>query len=86
VIYAGGELLFQAPQGAIARMPGNVFFSRSGKVDLLTLGDYQARPRATFQVRDGTVIEDPLLLDANGGQDRFALESPAWLLGIHRSM
>jgi len=82
VIYAGGELLFQAPQGAIAWMPGNAFFSRSGKVDLLTPGEYQARLRATFQVRDGTVIEDPLLLDAHGGRYRFAPESPAWRPGI----
>jgi len=82
VIYAGGELVFRAPEGAIARMPNNVLFSAKGVVDLEVLADYSAKGRSRFDLRDSTVVADPLFLDLQRGDYRFAPDSPARRLGI----
>ncbi len=82
VIYAGGDLVLQSPEGAIARMPGNVLFSGTGKVDLVTLTDYTPKSRSALEPRDGTVFADPEFVDLKNGDYRFAPGSPARALGI----
>ena len=82
VIYAGGEVVFRAPEGAIARMPSNLLFSAKGVVDLEVLADYAAKGRSRLELRDGTVVADPLFLDRERGDYRFASDSPAHRLGI----
>jgi hypothetical protein len=82
VIFAGGELVFHSPEGALARMPGNVLFSGKGKVDLVTLTDYTGQARSPLDARDGTVFADPLFLNMKQGDYRFAPDSPARKLGI----
>jgi hypothetical protein len=63
-------------------MPGNLLFSAEGKVDLEILADYTAKGRSRLELRDGTIIGDPLFLDLERGDYRFAPDSPAHKLGI----
>ena len=63
-------------------MPGNILFSGAGKVDLVTVADYAAKLRSPLEVRNGTVIGDPLFVDLKGGDYRFLPDSPARTLGI----
>lgn len=82
VIYAGGSLVFYSPPGAIVRMPANVLFSATGKVEVATLADYTTEGRAALDPRDGTLIADPRFVDLKKGDYRFTPGSPASALGI----
>ncbi|MDP6358430.1 MAG: right-handed parallel beta-helix repeat-containing protein [Planctomycetota bacterium] len=83
VVCAGKGILFRTPPEGIASMPGNVLFSSSGKVVLETTDRHAAKDRSPLEVRDGTVIADPLFMDAEGGDYRFVPASPAQGMGIH---
>ncbi len=80
-VVADGSLRITQPEG-ITEAVGNVAFSKSGKVEGVTLDSY--RPAGTQPIASGDrwLLADPQLTEYESGQVRFAPDSPAKELGI----
>jgi hypothetical protein len=81
VLYAGGRIVLKQFD-AIASMPDNVLFSRAGRVEVASGKDYATGDVAALVPRQGTVIADPLFVDAARGDFRFRAGSPGVARGI----
>ena len=82
VFHATGDILFRCATNGIAAMPNNIFYSGTGKVIWEKLADYGTKAKVPLELRDGSVLANPLFLDLKRGDYRFKPASPARKLGI----
>lgn len=81
VIYAGGKITFENPDG-IAALQKNVLFGAKGKVHLKKLKNYSSTGVVALETDEKNVLADPLLTEYKKGVVSFADDSPALKLGI----
>lgn len=82
ILYAGGAIKLQAPEGGIKSMANNIIYSAIGKVEFEVLNDYSGLGAKPLEPKDGTVLADPLFVDAKHDNFNFKAKSPALVLGI----
>jgi hypothetical protein len=81
VVYAGGPIELKGTN-VLRRMPNNVFFSRTGEVRGEAVKEYAGSGLTPLEMREGSVIADPLFRDAEHGDYDFKAGSPALARGI----
>jgi hypothetical protein len=82
VLYAGGAIKLQAPEGGFKSMANNIIYSAIGKVEFEVLNDYSGIGAKPLEPKDGNVLTDPLFVNAKHDNFAFKAKSPALALGI----
>ncbi len=75
VVVAGGAIRITQP-AAISQAAGNIAFSKSGKVEGVTLESYRQTGTQPIEAGAGWLLVDPKLVEYESGQVRFASDSP----------
>jgi len=82
VLYSGGAIKIQAHEGCFTSMANNIIYSAIGKVEFEVLNDYSGLGAKPLEPKDGTILTDPLFVDAKHDNYAFKPKSPAISLGI----
>lgn len=82
IVYAKDGIHFIG-RDANKLMPNNIFYSAANKLEEEKLsGGYQGKGADPLDIRDGSVVADPIFIDAEHGNFNFKPDSPALKLGI----